>query len=104
MVIVEVLCLLLKLVCCCTPVDCFYQRGELVFRLSLPLRCVRRITVSFECEVIMSFLIRRHPLVLLCHCVLHIFDGALAACVIIDELVFFHEERGRSLGRVYVPI
>jgi len=60
--------------------------------------------VRFECEVIISFLIRRHPLVLFCYYVLHIFDSALTAYIVINELVFFYKERSRGLGRIYVPI
>jgi len=60
--------------------------------------------VRFECEVVIGLPIRRHPLVLLCYYVLHIFNSTLTACVVINELVFSHKERSRGLGRVYVPI
>ena len=60
--------------------------------------------MRFKCEVIISFLIRRHPLVLFCHYVPHIFDSALTTYIVINELVFFYKERSRGLGRIYVPI
>jgi len=60
--------------------------------------------VHFEYEVIICFLFRWHPLVLLYHYVLHIFNSALTTCIVINELVFFYKERGRGLSRMYVPI
>jgi hypothetical protein len=107
MVIVEVLCFLWKLECCCTPDDCFCHRGTLVSRLlfvrsvAIVLRGVWWVPMRFQRVDVVGFPVCWYLLVYLSHRILNVLDGALAASVIIDKLVFLYEERGRGLGHVH---
>jgi hypothetical protein len=110
MVIVEVLCLLLKLGCCCTPDDCFCHRGTLVSRLlfvrsvAIILGGVWWVPMRFQRVDVVGFPVCWYLLVHLSHRILNAFDGALAASIIVDEFFLIHEEGGRGLGYMHFLI